>query len=181
VEAVKAMGLKVWIDRQLHPDEIEENPVLLEKLKTMDTLNDSAEKLVRDYPSPQMVKQMVAGQMPFPKDPEKRRMIQKMVEKYEAKEGDKAVAAPNAPPDPAELRKHFTDAELRGLRQGTPEQRMAFFNTLPSDKQEEVIDALPGVRQILANMGSPELRRRVELLSGPQQVVYRDLAEAGHL
>jgi uncharacterized protein (DUF1800 family) len=37
---------------------------------------------------------------------------------------------------------------------------------------------MPGVRQALSVMGPPELRRRVELLIGPQQVVYRDLAEA---
>ena len=38
--------------------------------------------------------------------------------------------------------------------------------------------AMPGVRQALSNAGSPELRRRIELIGGPQQVVYRDLAEA---
>ena len=35
---VKAMGLKKWIDQQLHPQRIAENPVLLEKLKPFDTL-----------------------------------------------------------------------------------------------------------------------------------------------
>ena len=104
--AVKAMGLKVWIDRQLHPNQIAENPVLLEKLKTLDTLNLAADKLVREYPSPQMVKQMVAGQMPFPSDPDKKMMIRKLVAKYE-KQGDQPN--PNAPPDPAELRKMLTD------------------------------------------------------------------------
>jgi uncharacterized protein (DUF1800 family) len=37
--------------------------------------------------------------------------------------------------------------------------------------------AMPGVRLALSNAGSPELRRRLELIAGPQQVVYRDLAE----
>ncbi len=176
---VKAMGLKVWIDRQLHPDRIAENPILLEKLKTLDTLNMTGDQLVRDYPTPQMVKQMVAGQMPFPTDPDKRMMIEKLVKRYE-KQGEQPnpAANRNAPPDPAQLRAMLTDDQIRGLRQGTPEQRLAFFQTLPQDKQDDVVMAMPGVRQALSNAGSPELRRRIELISGPQQVVYRDLAEA---
>ena len=43
-QAVKAMGLKKWIDRQLHPEQIAENPVLTEKLKTLDTLPMSRQR-----------------------------------------------------------------------------------------------------------------------------------------
>ena len=172
---VKAIGLKAWIDQQLHPNRIEENPVLIEKLKTFDTLTMSAEKMVREYPSPQILKQMASGQMPLPTDPDKRMMIQKRLAKYE-KEGDQPP--PNAPPDPKALRAMLTDDQIRGLREGTPEQRVAFFQTLPVDKQDDVLEAMPRVRQTLSVMASPEIRRRVELLIGPQQVVYRDLAEA---
>jgi uncharacterized protein (DUF1800 family) len=174
-EQVKAIGLKEWIERQLHPNRIEENPVLLEKLKTFDTLTMSAEKMVREYPSPQILKLMASGQMALPTDPDKRMMIQKRLAKYE-KEGDKPPL--NAPPDRAVLRAMLTDDQIRGLRQGAPEQRVAFFQTLPADKQDDVLEAMPGVRQALSVMGTPEIRRRVELLIGPQQVVYRDLAEA---
>ena len=80
------MGLKKWIDRQLHPEQIAENPILAEKLKTLDTLEMSSEELVRNYPTPQLVRQMVAGQIPFPSDPERRRMIQKLVARAEKKE-----------------------------------------------------------------------------------------------
>src|SRR6266849_443381 len=38
VEAVKKMGLKKWIDLQLHPERIAETPELLAKLKPLDTL-----------------------------------------------------------------------------------------------------------------------------------------------
>jgi uncharacterized protein (DUF1800 family) len=172
---VKAIGLKEWIDQQLHPNRIEENPVLIEKLKTFDTLTMSAEKMVREYPSPQILKMMASGQMALPADPDKRMMIQKRLAKYE-KEGDQPPV--NAPPDPKILRAMLTDDQIRGLRQGAPEQRIAFFQTLPVDKQDDVIQAMPGVRQALAVMGPPDVRRRVELLIGPQQVVYRDLAEA---
>src|SRR5580693_6365674 len=42
---VKAIGLKVWIARQLHPESIPENPVLLQKLKTLDTLDMTGDQL----------------------------------------------------------------------------------------------------------------------------------------
>src|SRR6266850_1664664 len=51
---VKTIGLKKWIDLQLHPERIHENPVLTGKLTTLDTLNMSAGELVRNYPTPQM-------------------------------------------------------------------------------------------------------------------------------
>src|SRR5207302_8126162 len=68
LQAVKAMGLKKWIDRQLDPERIAENPLLDAKLKTLDSLEMSGSELVRNYPTPQMVKQMVNGQRPFPAD-----------------------------------------------------------------------------------------------------------------
>ena len=37
-EQVRKVGLKKWIDQQLHPGRIAENPVLEEKLKYLDTL-----------------------------------------------------------------------------------------------------------------------------------------------
>ena len=81
VQAVRAIGLKKWIDLQLHPDRIPENPVLQEKLRTFDSLNMSSADLVRNYPTPQIVRRMVAGQMPYPVDPDRKLVIQKLVER----------------------------------------------------------------------------------------------------
>ncbi len=172
---VKAIGLKRWIDLQLHPDRIPENPILLEKLEPFDTLSLTSDKLVREYPTPQMLKQMASGEMPMPTDPDKRLLIQKRIAKLEAGQDE---ALPNTPPNPQKLRAILTDDQIRGLRQGAPEQRVAFFETLPVDKQDAVIEYMPGVRQALNLYGSPAVRRRVELMAGPQQVVYRDLAES---
>ena len=83
VREVQSMGLKKWIERQLHPDDIAENPVLIEKLKTLDTLEMSGSELVRNYPTPEMVRQMVNGQLPFPTDPDRKLMLTKLMEKYE--------------------------------------------------------------------------------------------------
>src|SRR5215469_13840010 len=76
---VKAVGLKKWIDRQLHPDQVAEDPELLEKLKYLDTLSMSSAELVRNYPTPQIAKQMIDGRMPFPNDPDRKLMLTRMV------------------------------------------------------------------------------------------------------
>jgi Protein of unknown function (DUF1800) len=63
---VKAMGLKKWIDRQLHPESIEENPVLVEKLKYLDTLPMSSAELVRNYPPRRSPGRWSTGDFPSP-------------------------------------------------------------------------------------------------------------------
>jgi len=175
---VRAVGLKKWIELQLHPDQIDENPVLDAKLKYLDSLTMSSAQLVRNYPAPQIVKQMVAGQLPFPSDPERQAMIRRLVDKAEKKAGDNA--APNAKvPQLAPLAQVLTPEQVRTLRRGTPEQRVTFFETLPREKQDEAIAAMaPQMRQSMFPFASPDLRRRLELTSGPAQVIARDLSEA---
>ncbi len=177
-EQVKAMGLKKWIDLQLHPDRVPENPVLTEKLKTFDTLGMSSSQLVRNYPAPNIVKQMVAGQIPFPTDPDRRMMIQKQAKRDEAKQGDNATPPPDMPVQQT-LQSLLTPDQIRALRTGTPDQRLAVLQALPRDKQDEVISALPqGMRQNLFAIAPPDLRRRIEYTGGPAQVVARDLQES---
>src|SRR5438067_13520238 len=54
VEEVRWSGLAKWIERQLHPDRIQENPVLEGKLKLLATLNMRMADVVREYtPRPQ--------------------------------------------------------------------------------------------------------------------------------
>jgi uncharacterized protein (DUF1800 family) len=179
-QAVKEVGLKKWIEQQLHPESIAENPALLEKLKPMDTLQMSAGELVRNYPAPQQIRQMVNGQMPFPTDPDRKLMLTRAMERFEKRQA--AGLDPNAPPMPGDARKltEVLDADqLRALRQGTPQQRIDAFVALPRDKQDEVIEAMPpGMRQNIFALAPPELRRRIEMSSAPQQIVQRDLMES---
>jgi uncharacterized protein (DUF1800 family) len=64
VEDVQRIGLHQWIELQLHPDEIPENPVLLDRLKPLVTLQMTAADIVSKYtpqqPNPGMMPGMVA-------------------------------------------------------------------------------------------------------------------------
>jgi hypothetical protein len=50
IEEVRRMGIDKWIERQLHPGSIAENPVLIERLKPFDTLNEPIAELIKAYP-----------------------------------------------------------------------------------------------------------------------------------
>jgi hypothetical protein len=54
VEEVRRIGLNKWIELQLHPDQIPENPVIESKLKPLATLRLSLADVVMEYtPAPQ--------------------------------------------------------------------------------------------------------------------------------
>src|SRR6185437_2687252 len=49
VEEVRRIGLEKWIDLQLHPDRIAENPTLEKRLEPLETLRMDSATVVRDY------------------------------------------------------------------------------------------------------------------------------------
>jgi uncharacterized protein (DUF1800 family) len=178
VARVRAMGLKKWIDLQLHPQRIPENPTLLEKLKPFDSLTMSGDELVRNYPAPQIVRRMAAGEIPFPTDPDRRLLIQRMVKRAEARQGEETTT-PSGEPNPQALAAILSPLEMRAWRGGTPQDRLALLEGLPRDKQDQAIGGLPqAMRQALFAAAPADLRRRIELTAGPAQVVARDLQES---
>ena len=178
-EQVRKTGLKKWIDLQLHPERIPENPVLAEKLKPFDTLTMPSNELVRSYPAPEIVRQMVAGTIPFPTDPDRRMMIQRLVARDEKRRASGGQGAPPPPPGAQPLTDLLAQPQIHVLRTGTPQERLAMFQSLAPDKQDDVIAALPaGIRQALFAAAPPDVRRKIEMSAGPAQVVARDLMES---
>ena len=172
---IRSTGLKKWIDLQLHPARIAENPSLEARLRALDTLAMSSEELVRNYPTPQIVRLMASGQLPYPADPDRRMMVRRLAERFTRTQAQGNSAAGPAQPAMAAL---LTPEQIRALGSGPPLQRLAAFEEMPREKQDSVIEALPGgLRQQLFDIAPPELRRRIEMSFGPQQVVTRDLVE----
>src|SRR5262245_61411140 len=50
VEQVRRLGLEKWIDQQLHPEQIAENPILESKLKPLQTLQLPTWQIVEKFP-----------------------------------------------------------------------------------------------------------------------------------
>jgi uncharacterized protein (DUF1800 family) len=179
VEAVRKTGLKKWIDQQLHPERIAENPVLEAKLRPIDTLSMSPAEMVRAYPPPQLIRGMAEGRVPYPSDPKERERMKQLAAVYEQRRQTQADSETG--PEMArsgKLRDLLTADELRTLRDASPEERRAIFESWPPEKRTQVMAALPRNPQRRGLAGSPEERREMLASTAPIAVVGLDLNEA---
>jgi uncharacterized protein (DUF1800 family) len=98
MDRVKGMGWKKWVEWQLAPEKIPENPALVDKLAAMPTLEMSTQELAKRYPSPQVIGAVAQGRLAMPDEPELRRMYERMVEQYkDRKAGEEGARRPVAP------------------------------------------------------------------------------------
>ena len=179
VAAIQGLGLKKWIDLQLHPQSIPENPTLDAKLAPLLSLSMTMEELTRTYPPPQLIAAIAKGNSPLPADPEKRAALEQLVERYKAKLEKKAGQESNMP---AAANASITDVlsatEIHAMRKGSPEQKEELFRLMPPKKLQQVISALPeGGRKALSPYLPPEARRMMLASTAPQQVIAQDLVE----
>jgi len=174
LQHVRKLGLKKWIDLQLHPERIPENPVLETKLRPLDTLGMTTAKMLESYPSPTLVKQMVAGKLPFPEDPDKRMMVDRLAARLQSKTDQDGFKSPA--PDLAAL---LPPEQLRVLRTGTAQQKLDLFNSFSEDRQDRVLESMgQGMRMQLFAAAPPAMRRRIQSANGPQAMVAQDLMAA---
>jgi uncharacterized protein (DUF1800 family) len=174
VAGIKKIGLKKWIDLQLHPERIPENPDLEAKLQPLESLRMTPLETVQHYPPPQMIRAIAAGRQSMPDDPVLRASIQRLIARYRVKKGDDAEMEPVKTLDEV-----LDGSEVQALRNGKPDRKRALLESLPADKLEDVLIALPrGQRQQLFNNSPVDIQRKILLLNAPQQVVAYDLLEA---
>jgi len=175
VEAVRKMGVKKWVDLQLHPERISENPQLAQRLAPLESLRLSQADTERNYPNPQMIRAIASGRQAMPEDPVTRAAVERVVRRFKVKKD----AADNGALEPAiPLDQLLTREQIRTLRTGTVEQKRAVIAAIPEDQMDDVAIALPpGLRLQLLPAVEPTLRRKLLLLTAPQQLVAFDLSE----
>jgi uncharacterized protein (DUF1800 family) len=172
-EHVKSIGLKKWIDQQLHPDRIAENPELEAKLKWLDSLGLSQAQLAAKYPPRQVILQMLRGRLPLPADPGERMMIQRLALRY-----NRQLNGQSAIEKPPQLSTLLSPDQVRIIQRGTPEQKVDLVRSLAPDQQDTVIGSMPqGLRFQMIRSAPPDLRRKLEMANGPEQVITEDLME----
>jgi uncharacterized protein (DUF1800 family) len=187
---VKKMGVKKWVDLQLHPERIPENPALEAKLQPLESLRMTPLEAVQHYPGPQMILAIAQGREPMPEDPALRASVERLLQRYKTQQklakkgaggqGGAPAFDPNAEMEPAKrLDEVLTPNQLLTLRNGTQEQKRAMLEALPPEQMEETLIALPRpVRQQLVAFAPISVRRTIMLLNAPQQVVAYDLLDA---
>jgi len=175
VEAVRKMGVKKWIDLQLHPERIVENPELAQRLAPLESLRLSQADTERNYPNPQMIRAIAAGRQAMPEDPVTRAAVERVVRRFKVKKD----TVDNGPLEPqVSLDQLLSREQIRTLRTGTIEQKRAVITAIPEDQMDDVAIALPpGLRLQLLPAVEPTLRRKLMLLTAPQQLVAFDLSE----
>jgi uncharacterized protein (DUF1800 family) len=151
-ERVQSMGLKKWIDLQLHPERIPESAILAEKLVPLDSLRMSLSEIVEQYPPPQFIKAMAEGRRPLPSDPALRATDEMLIERYRAKKESDAKATDAAKP---------MDSAMQPVG-SKPDDAMS----VPTPKSAP--------KPAPANL-SPAERRKQTRLKAPQQVIAQDL------
>src|ERR1700680_4248815 len=82
VEAVRKEGIKKWIDLQLHPERIAENPELAQRLGPLESLRLLQAATERTYPNPQIIRAIAAGRQPMPEDPVTRAAVERVVHRF---------------------------------------------------------------------------------------------------
>ncbi len=130
VEAVSKMGVQKWVERQLNPASIVENPALEAKLAAMGTLKLSTDELVTRYPTPRVLTAVAAGRMKMPEDPELRATYERLGERYKARIERKKTAgevAQKGNADRLRLRvgSMTTGERSEALRKSAPQQAVA--------------------------------------------------------
>ena len=181
VEYVKRMGLKNWIDQQLHPERIPEDRELDAILAPLASLYMTSLEVAQHYPPPQMIKAIADGRKPMPDDPILRASIQRYIVRFRAKkdaDADKSDRIDDLEPA-RPLDEILTPPQLVVLRSGKPEERKALLASLTPADQEDLVIAMPRpLRQQNFNVASADLRRKILQLNAPQQVVAYDLVES---
>jgi uncharacterized protein (DUF1800 family) len=184
VQRVKRIGLKKWIDQQLHPERIPENPVLEAQLQPLESLRMTPLEAVQHYPPPQMIRAIANGRQPMPDDPLLRASIERLLVRYKARLAQ-ASNSPVAPDLKEELEpvrpldEVLTPTELRTVGRGNGEAKRELLAAMPPDKVEDMLIAMTRRQRLLVfGPASSSIRREIFLLNSPQQVVSYDLVDS---
>jgi uncharacterized protein (DUF1800 family) len=184
VERVKRIGLKKWMDQQLHPDRMAENPVLEARLQALESLRMTPLEAVQHYPTPQMIRAIAQGKQPLPDDLLLRASVERFLVRYRTKiaQGSNAAVAQDFKEDLEPMRpldEVLSPAELEIVRSGNGEKRGQLLQSMPQDRIEDMLIAMTQRQRLqLFAPASSTIRREIFLLNGPQQVVAYDLLDS---
>jgi uncharacterized protein (DUF1800 family) len=184
IDRVKRLGLKKWLDQQLHPDRMDENPVLEEHLQALESLRMTPLEAVQHYPPPQMIRAIAQGKQPMPDDILLRASIERFLVRYKTR----LAQASNTPlpPDLKEelepirpLEEVLSPTELEIVRTGNGQKKHELLESMPPERIEDMLVAMTQRQRLqLFGQASSTVRREIFLLNGPQQVVSYDLVDS---
>src|ERR1700687_2335844 len=69
LQAVQKLGIKKWIDLQLHPERIQESKELEGRLEPLESLRMTQTETLAAYPPRQMIRAIAQGKQKLPEEP----------------------------------------------------------------------------------------------------------------
>ncbi len=185
---LEQLGLKKWLDRELHPEAVPENPVLAAKLAELPSISMGIHDTYTHYPPTRLIVAYAKGRGQLPEDPELRDLVARLADRYLQKKGAQAQTVSTLSTDANDdadlnLKMNMQDLlspdQIRLLQEGTPDQKRQVLASIPANRGMDFAWAMRrGERQRLYNFAPVALRRDLMLAVNPENVVASDLSEA---
>ena len=142
-ERVAKMGLERWIDQQMHPEMMEENPELEKKLGPLETLAMTPEEAIKQYPPQFVIKQNADGKISLPEDAQAREAMEGLIGRYRENKDQKDGGR-----QAANLAAMTPEVRRKTMRSTVPQQAVTYdlwegklYRAIYSDRQlAEVLD-----------------------------------------
>ena len=188
IDQVKAMGLEVWINQQLHPANIDDT-VMEQRLQQLPAMRLREEELTHKFPPGSIIRQVENGKISVPLFNATERAIyenqvvtdRKKQEQDRAKAKDAPVVsnAPAAPALPVTPPPVMSAEQVTALLSLAPAARMAKVLSLPAGEYGQLRKQLSPVQRTALDDGmSPEQRETLIALDNPRQVVQSELLQS---
>jgi uncharacterized protein (DUF1800 family) len=186
VAAVQALGVKRWFEQQLNPSSIDDSALEV-RLSMFPAMKMDQAEMERRYPSPQMLRQMIARNLPLPSDPVEHAIYADEIAFYKAakakQEEKKAEAGQDAGKDGGEMMsaamaKNADDKDKTALPGDGVDPAVPAMVT----HEEQFYSGLEAVK--ILNLPPDERMRRIlampptELIAFRRSLSQRELAEA---
>jgi uncharacterized protein (DUF1800 family) len=173
VQRVKNMGLGKWIDRQLHPESLNDSP-LEARLSHFPTLSMSSQTLLQKFPRPQVAAQRegISPQEYRKEQQEKRQATRQVAETQPSADGqqqmtDQTSRASGASGQPAGDSRQSESAQPSGNSQPSGNNRPP--QAMAPDELAEIL--LPGAKNIKNQNGPGNPNMNYEQIQTPQRVI----------
>ncbi len=185
--AAEQLGLKKWLEDELHPERVPENPVLQQRLEPLQSLAMGIHETYVNYPPPRAILAFARGRNELPQDPKLRAVIVQLAYRYYERRDQNGHAPLFDPNDSSdlELRSKLSDflkpEQIGLLENGRPDEKRQILAGIPPEKGIDFAFSLrPRQRKQLYNFAPVALRRQLMLTINPENVIAEDLT-AGKL
>jgi uncharacterized protein (DUF1800 family) len=185
VAAVQVMGLKRWFDQQLNPANIDDS-ALEARLAMFPAMRMEQAEMVRRYPSPVVLRQMIERNMPLPSDPVEHAIYADQIAFYKAakakQEAQQAATKQDAGKSDEDMISPAMAKDAEESKTALPGDGVDPATPAMAVHEEQFYSGLEAVKII--NLPSNERMRRIlampptELIAFRRSLSQRELADA---